>query len=307
MADDNNPPPQRTRRSSFAGQTFADLFGGSRPARPSNNDSQPAQQFPGPITSAAAQAQQRRLSIATLGLSGSPNSTTSPFGSLRGLNRRDSLSSANSGSLDESAIEDEPSMTTAGSGSVPHTPFARRMSFGARAMRDIRTSSGSAGGGGTSPGLQNGRSPPPVVSSKPGNSHARVPSVSASNSSSTANNGTISARANGGRGLSSLPLASSRCLSAFTYSVLPEMSTDPFSQTGEGFNWSDNLRSRAERTSIAAPSGISAGNGSVSAAHHARAKSVATMEPPIREIPKPVASKPDHFQERILKGDFYMD
>ncbi|KAK6406856.1 hypothetical protein LTR95_018618 [Oleoguttula sp. CCFEE 5521] len=276
MPHDNPPPPQRTRRSSFAGQTFADLFGGSRPARPSNNDSQPAQQFPGPITSAAAQAQQRRLSIATLGLSGSPNSTTSPFGSLRGLNRRDSLSSANSGSLDESAIEDEPSTTTAGSGSVPHTPFARRMSFGARAMRDIRTSSGSTGGGGgISPGLQNGRSPPPVASSKPGNSHARVPSVSASNSSSTANNSTISARANGGR--------------------------------GEGFNWSDNLRSRAERTSIAAPSGISAGNGSLGSAHHARAKSVATMEPPIREIPKPAASKPDHFQERILKGDFYMD
>nr|OQO17346.1 hypothetical protein B0A51_14866 [Rachicladosporium sp. CCFEE 5018] len=306
MADDNNPPPQRTRRSSFAGQTLADLFGGSRPARPSNNDSQPAQQFPGPITSAAAQAQQRRLSIATLGLSGSPNSTTSPFGSLRGLNRRDSLSSANSGSLDESAIEDEPSMTTAGSGSVPHTPFARRMSFGARAMRDIRTSSGSAGGGGTSPGLQNGRSPPPVVSSKPGNSHARVPSVSASNSSSTANNGTISARANGGRGLSSLPLPP-HSFFFFTPSSFLEHVTNLSSPTGEGFNWSDNLRSRAERTSIAAPSGVSAGNGSPGPAHHARAKSVATMEPPTREIPKPVASKPDHFQERILKGDFYMD
>lgn len=40
---------------------------------------------------------------------------------------------------------------------------------------------------------------------------------------------------------------------------------------------------------------------------HARAKSVATMEQPaVRDTPKP-ANVPDHFQERILKGDFYMD
>ena len=39
---------------------------------------------------------------------------------------------------------------------------------------------------------------------------------------------------------------------------------------------------------------------------HQRAASVAAVEPPVKEIPK--ASKaPDHFQERILKGDFYMD
>ena len=39
-----------------------------------------------------------------------------------------------------------------------------------------------------------------------------------------------------------------------------------------------------------------------------RAQSVAVMEPPIREIPKPQEQgRPDHFQERILKGDFYMD
>ena len=37
-----------------------------------------------------------------------------------------------------------------------------------------------------------------------------------------------------------------------------------------------------------------------------RAKSVATMEPPVREMPKE-QKRPDHFQERILKGDFYMD
>jgi hypothetical protein len=33
------------------------------------------------------------------------------------------------------------------------------------------------------------------------------------------------------------------------------------------------------------------------------------MEPPVREMPPQprAAKKPDHFQERILKGDFYMD
>lgn len=39
-----------------------------------------------------------------------------------------------------------------------------------------------------------------------------------------------------------------------------------------------------------------------------RSKSVAVMEPPVREMPKPKEQvRPDHFQERILKGDFYMD
>jgi hypothetical protein len=40
--------------------------------------------------------------------------------------------------------------------------------------------------------------------------------------------------------------------------------------------------------------------------NHHRAKSMAAMEPPVKEMPaQPKA--PDAFQERILKGDFYMD
>jgi hypothetical protein len=39
---------------------------------------------------------------------------------------------------------------------------------------------------------------------------------------------------------------------------------------------------------------------------HGRAKSVAIMEPPVREMPKQ-PKVPDAMQERILKGDFYMD
>jgi hypothetical protein len=44
----------------------------------------------------------------------------------------------------------------------------------------------------------------------------------------------------------------------------------------------------------------------MNAPSHQRAKSVAIMEPPVREMPKQ-PKQPDAMQERILKGDFYMD
>lgn len=198
--DENNnrpaSPPQHQRRSSFAGETFANLFGGHRgsvsrsastrdPNTSNNGDSQqhPTNSYPGPITSAAAQAQRRRLSLTTLGLSGSPNST-SPFGSYN--SRRDSYGTAGSDSIDESAIEDEP----AGPNPTPQTPFARRMSFGAKALQSVRTS-----GGTTPPGNgQNGGQNPTSASSN-GTLQAK-------------NNGTISSRGVKGRGLSSLRMTS---------------------------------------------------------------------------------------------------
>ncbi|CZT18197.1 uncharacterized protein RCC_04037 [Ramularia collo-cygni] len=261
MADDSNTTstssPRHARRSSFAGETFANLFGthrgsvsrspsDSQPAAANNNS--PQQPYPGPITSAAAQAQRRRLSLTTLGLSGSPNQT-SPFGSYH--NRRDSYVSGNSDAIDESAIEDEP-------GASQTTPFGRRMSFGAKALRDVRT-------GGTSPG-QNGTSKPSTVVADSSNGTVK----------SKAPNGTISSRDAKGRG------------------------------NPEGFNWSENFRTRAERTaSIAGGTQPSFG---LAPNQRDRAKSVAVMEPPAREMPKPKEQvRPDHFQERILKGDFYMD
>jgi hypothetical protein len=311
MADEptsTSQSPPRTRRSSFAGATFADLFGTGRPSVsaprnvPSSNNGDSQQgQYPGPITNAAAQAQRRRMSLTTLGLSGSPTAP-SPFGSMRG--RRESFSSANSGSIDESAVEDE---FTAKDQTTPTTPFARRMSFGARAMRDIRTSTGgSGGGGGEGSPPQNGRSfPPPAPSSQ----HARQMSTSVPSS-----NGTISSRDGKGRGLSSLPSShSSHSASSSRTSFSIPFSNRRLtiaSATGEGFNWSENLRSRAERTaSIAGPSGGGGVGLPLGSNNHSRAKSVATMEAPVREMPtQPRASKkPDHFQERILKGDFYMD
>lgn len=176
MADDDSSTPSssRPRRSSFAGQTFADLFGTGRnmPRNPESDSGSPPT-HPGPITQAAAQAQRRRLSLTTLGLSGEPSSR---FSSTRGP--RNSLDSANSGSIDESAIEDDPGVADS------TTPFARRMSFGAKALRDVRSSGGGQGNHG-----QNGTRSPLAASSQ---GRARAPS------------GTISTRDTKGRGLSSL-------------------------------------------------------------------------------------------------------
>ncbi|KAM3414467.1 hypothetical protein BST61_g9631 [Cercospora zeina] len=226
----NSPP--RARRSSFAGETFANLFSGGRSGGISRttseyNGSQQPYNGAGPITSAAAQAQRRRLSLTTLGLSASPGQA-SPFGSYN--SRRDSYGTAASDSIDESAIEEDDGKT---SYPTPATPFARRMSFGAKALRDVRTGNSANGGGGGSP--PNG---------------------------------------------------------------------------SEGFNWSDNFRSRAERTSSIAGGSLFNNNnaGPSPPMKHDRSKSVAVMEPPAREMPKPKEQvRPDHFQERILKGDFYMD
>lgn len=62
------------------------------------------------------------------------------------------------------------------------------------------------------------------------------------------------------------------------------------------------MRARAERSSIStgAFGGIQMNN-----QPHNRSKSIANMEPPKSELPK--QARPDAFQERILKGDFYMD
>ncbi|KAK3063949.1 hypothetical protein LTR53_018694, partial [Teratosphaeriaceae sp. CCFEE 6253] len=119
------------------------------------------------------------MSLTTLGLSGSPEAASGRFNPYRP--RQDSIGSANSGSIDESAIEDEP--TQRDPTNTPASPFARRMSFGARALMDVRSSSGSGGaGGGTG---QNGTRSPPATS--------------ASTAKSKAPNGTISSRDAKGR------------------------------------------------------------------------------------------------------------
>ncbi|KAF1953964.1 hypothetical protein CC80DRAFT_134095 [Byssothecium circinans] len=213
MSSDRNSPPLPSpnatdrRRASVTGQTFQDLFG----RQGSVGGQGGAPPYPGPITSAAVNAQRRRLSLTTVGL-GSPQQT-----SFQNRPRTESLSSANSGSVDESPFEDDPAPSASSANSNPATPFARRLSFGARALRDVRQSNGSVG-----------------------------------------------------------------------------------NPNGEGYNFAENMRTRAERTSASGPRPI------LSPPAHQRAKSVAIMEPPVKEMPKQ-PKVPDAMQERILKGDFYMD
>lgn len=82
----------------------------------------------------------------------------------------------------------------------------------------------------------------------------------------------------------------------------------------QGFNWSEQLRSRAESSVTGArPSFSLASSPPRGFPNHDRAKSVSDMpmpQPPAQAAavkPKQEPRKPDAFQERILKGDFYMD
>ncbi|CAI7647520.1 unnamed protein product [Penicillium manginii] len=231
----NVPEPEsRPRRASIA-----DLFS-KQPA--SNSSRQPSQQ-----------ANQRRLSITTLGLSGSPTQT-SAFGNQHF--RRGSMSSSLGSAPTEDAVADDPEGSSPGA--TPSSPWARRVSFGAQALREARAGS-----------ISNGvrRSPPLGSASGP------TPAQPRSSASIQAS-----------------PL---------------EEKSNPSRRVGEGFNWSEALRSRAERApSIGGP--ISPQNPSANRSHnHQRAASIASMEQPIREIPKqPKQNKPDFFQEKILRGDF---
>jgi len=220
MSNNNDNPSEapKGRRGSVTQQAFTNLFGRS------NSTSGPTAPFPvpGPATTAAVPDQKRRMSINTLGLSGtSPNQPSPfPFGGRRG-----SVSTANSDAYDENAIDDDDTGRSA-----PTTPFTRRISFGAAAMRNAR--------GSGSPGT---------------------------------------------------------------------------SGEGNGFNWSEQLRSRAESQTQRAS--FSTANAppkmSMPTNHHERARSISEMPAPPTAVPapapRPERKKPDAFQERILKGDFYMD
>ncbi|KAL8404501.1 hypothetical protein RB594_009382 [Gaeumannomyces avenae] len=222
--DPNNPNDMsRNRRPSVTSAAFTNLF------QRSSSVASGTPTMPGPI--ATAMDQRRRLSVSTVGLSGtSPTGIPTPFSLRRG-----SLSTNGSDSIDESAIDEDDAGF--GSRTTPTTPFTRRMSFGAQAMRNIRP------GRGNSPGANE-----------------------------------------------------------------------------QGFNWSEQLRSRAEST-VAAGSRPSfsfgstgtspprAGASAFPASQHDRSKSISDLPAPPAHTPPARAErpKPDAFQERILKGDFYMD
>ncbi|KAI0114112.1 hypothetical protein GGR51DRAFT_478167 [Nemania sp. FL0031] len=273
MSNDNSG---NDRRGSVTSAAFSNLFHRSNSVSAAGNGSGTSFGRES-VSAAAARDQRRRLSVTTLGLSGaSPPSNNTPFGL-----RRASISTTNSDCIDESAIEDdEPAK-------IPTTsPFARRTSFGAQAMRNMRT-------GQTSPG-----------SGRP-TQQARRTSIASSRQSPL--------------GVSSLSTATVRRMStsqASTTLSARSPSDMPSARSDNGYNWTEQLRFRAESSvtgqrptfgSVAAPSSPPRAT-----PHHDRAKSVSDMPAPPRqpEVMKPrqpERPKPDHMQERILKGDFYMD
>ncbi|KAI4173862.1 MAG: hypothetical protein LQ346_008318 [Caloplaca aetnensis] len=141
MSNENSPPPTPSsptaRRASFSPGQFL-----GRGAHTGNGGTSA---YPTPIATAAANAQaqhRRRLSVTSLGLSGSPTQA-SAFARAR----QGSLSSGTSNNtwIDENAIEEGDAAPMASS---PIAGVARRLSSGARALRDARTGSGNANGEG---------------------------------------------------------------------------------------------------------------------------------------------------------------
>ncbi|KAI1659807.1 hypothetical protein F4813DRAFT_379610 [Daldinia decipiens] len=270
MSNDNTSGPSNERRGSVTSAAFSSLFQRSNSTSTGTGNGRES------VTSVAARDQRRRLSVTTVGLSGtSPNSGNATFGMRRG-----SISTNNSDSIDESAIDDEESAKTGAT-----SPFARRISFGAQAMRNLRTVPGSPGSTGRTP----------QQSRRISNANTRAPPSSALSASAAARR-------------ASTPQASN----ALPYRAPSDMFS---ARADNGYNWPEQLRSRAESTvSGHRPSFGPHRYGSPprGSGQHDRSKSISEMPAPPQQAatvkPKqPERPKPDHMQERILKGDFYMD
>lgn len=254
-------------------------------------------------------ARTRRLSITTLGLSGSPSHSgqgmqTSPFSSLRGRGKSMSTGSAGDGSTAENSQEsaiDESDEVPPLKGSPPQ---GRRVSFGARAYGSASQRSGSIAG---LTGVQQGMS----GSGPTGTNGAPTAAGAEKDASPTsAKSGSPPGLRKSGMSRSCHFRPSTLTLQYHQESPLSNVDKGP---TGEGYNWAENFRNRAERASISAASGMGIGGMTgIPGASHARTKSQAQSEP-AATAPKPPPQKPpppkgpDQFQERILKGDFYMD
>lgn len=138
------PSPNRPRRASFA-----ELFA-SRPSVDTGTTSGQRSSAMSVTLNQQAQDQSRtrRLSITTLGLSGSPTHTqqTSPFGTIkRGKSMSKSDRSGSAIEEADSAIDDDKDCVAPMSPTRGTPPGARRVSFGARAYGSVRAGSISAG------------------------------------------------------------------------------------------------------------------------------------------------------------------
>jgi hypothetical protein len=224
-----------------------------------------------------------------MGLTGNANGQTSPYNAFARQRRASVATSTASGSPEfKNSFGDDPVVIEEDDGpksptTNPAGSFARRVSFGAQAMRDAKQGSGSGSSGA-------GRRPSKSLFSLSENTEndppprARVPSDMAKTSGKS-------------RGLYSHPPASLE--GAVTNSVI----------TGEGFNWSEALRDRTKRS----PSFSSSANPFAANTNRMRSTSTTAPEPPkempkaVEPVPPPKMRKPDHLGERMLRGDFMMD
>ena len=244
------------------------------------------------------QSSRRGISITTLGLNGnSPNNQSSPLSAFAKQRRASLSSSSASGSPEfRNSFEDSAVIEEDQQGEVPaNTPatpsFARRVSFGAQALRDVRNTGGASGG--RRPSLFT------TLHEVPENKYPRH-DLSPNNSMATTKGGS--------RGLFlSHPASHFRaCLDSLHIDLASHSTSGTDHFIGEGFNWSEALRDRTRRQ----PS-VSAGGNPFQ--HRPRAASINTVEPP-KEMPKPHSppvtarlGKPDQLGERMLRGDFMMD
>lgn len=292
---EQSPPssPGADRRRS----SFTDMFV-PRPSAGTQASSYSPPTMNSSTTAGNARNNRRGMSITTLGLSGGSPNHNSPLTAFAKQRRASVASSSASGSpefrnsFEDSAVIEEDTQTGVPT-NTPATPsFARRVSFGAQALRDVR-SPGAASAGRRSSLFA-------TLQEKPENEPPRNDTPSSS---------TATFRV-GSRGLF---LSGSICPSKFASSKAGILSfhSDFFSDTdhhniGEGFNWSEALRDRTKRQ----PS-ISGGGNPFQ--QRQRATSITTVDPP-KEMPKPHSppvaaklAKPDQMGERMLRGDFMMD
>ncbi|KAL2110737.1 hypothetical protein VUR80DRAFT_817 [Thermomyces stellatus] len=224
--NENNENMNRSRRGSVGNAVLSSLF-----QRNNSTSAGSSSVIPPVAINMNDAAQRRRLSVSTLGLNGSPTSSSAPY------HFRRASTSTNSESIDESAVEEDDTGSPNSAKNTPPAPF-RRMSMGG----------------------------PPR----------------------TFRNGSIA--------------------------------------TDQGqFAWSEQLRNRAESSVSGQRPSFSFASGFGNSPPRANSmqvqdqpKAAAEMpappaqSPPARSPPaprpkQPERRKPDAFQERILKGDFYMD
>ncbi|CCE35363.1 uncharacterized protein CPUR_03351 [Claviceps purpurea 20.1] len=274
MSSDGSPngPPQR--RGSITQASFTNLFqrGPTTCSGGSN----------GQMNGGPFDTHRRRLSVTTMGLSGTSPTSPSSFNLRRGS------MSTNSDSIDESVVEDDEVPGTMKT--TPTAPFGRRTSFGGSNLRTYRPSGNSPGNGKMQEFHRRNPDPEPLVELCLG--HARCSPADAVQ-----------------RAHSAGPEQTSIIMVSRTSSDSVIRADQP------GLNWSEQLRSRAESCVSAVRPSFSLGSSPPRPApQHDRTKSVSDMmQPPVQtprpaaQQPKPEPRKPDAFQERILKGDFYMD